>query len=372
MKARFWFASTVVLASVPVLASAPGCGGGGGGSQTPPTTPTASASATLVPPPSASVSASVSATPPAPKPAMIDLQKKSIRASVDAFGAHDPKRLAALYADGATMVERSMSGQKESHGRDEIERSYARVFAPFPDAKLGVSRVFAKGDVIVAEFAWTGTHEGTTQTLPKPTHKKVGQRAATVQHFDADGLITREEVYMDDPTIAMQLGMKEFPGKPRPVPELPTGDPTWVTDADDASLDAAKSSGWTAFYGKHDRKGFENAITDDTVHVDLTTPTDTKGKKALLAEYDQWLKIFPDMETKVGDGWGFKDGWAVYEVTVTGTMKGAWGPNRPTNKPVTTHILSIDQMKDGKIASSWTYGNSAEAIGQINPPKPKK
>lgn len=374
MMARVWFASalpTVVCGALGLSAGVIACGGGEA-TQPPPNgpQPLASASGSALPTAIASATASATTPPPPPKPALLELQKKSVKDTKEAFDAHDAKRLAAAYAPDGVMVEHGMAGLKETKGRDDIERVFTRLFTPFPDAKFGVYRVFAKGDVVIQEFGWVGTNEGPTPMGNKPTHKKVGQRAVSVQRFDAEGLIKREEVYMDDLTIAMQLGMKEIPGKPRAVPELPTADAPWIVEGDDKALDAAKTGGWTAFYGKHDRKGFEGVIGDDTLHVDVTMPSDAKGKKALLAEYDQWLRVFPDLKVEVGEGWGFSGGFAIYEVTLSGTMKGAWGPNKPTNRPVTTHVLAVDRIVDGKIVESWTYANGAEPLGQINPPKP--
>jgi hypothetical protein len=306
---------------------------------------------------------------------MIELQKKSVKALSEAFDAHHAIELSLLYAADAVIVEQGLAGLKETRGREEIERLYAGIFRSYPDAKLGASRVFAVGDRIVVEMAWAGTNAGPTPMGNKPTNKRVGQRAVSLQVFGADGLIKREELAMDDITVAMQLGI---PGvsltgaKPRAVPEIAPGDPQWLVETDDAALEAAKAVGWTAFYAKHDRKGFEGVLGDDTVHFDATLPVDAKGKKALLAEYDQWLRTFPDLKVEVatGAGLGFKEGWAVYPFTATGTMRGAWGSNRPTNKAVTVHGISIDQIKDGKIVQSSTYANGAEALGQINPPKP--
>jgi hypothetical protein len=334
-------------------------------------TPSASA-ASSTSPPSASASASASALQP-PRPPMIELQKKSVKAAGDAFNAHHAIELSLLYAVDAVIVEQGLAGVKETRGREEIERMYAGLFRSFPDAKLAASRVFAVGDVIVVEMAWAGTNTGPTPIGGKPTNKKVGQRAVSLQVLGDGGQIKREEVFMDDLTVAMQLGI---PGvtltgaKPRAVPELPAGEPQWVVEADDKALEAAKASGWTSFYTKHDRKGFEAALTDESVHFDDTLPADAKGKKALLAEYDQWLRTFPDLKVDVGTGWGFKDGWSVYAFTTTGTMKGAWGPNRPTSKPVTVHGIAIDQQKDGKLVQSSTFVNGVEPLGQINPPKP--
>ncbi len=356
--------------------------GGGEATQAPPGGPkgvtAAPASASAAPSVSVAASASIALPPPPPRPSMLELQKQSVHAFTEAIEAHDAKRLAAGYAPDAVIVEHGLSGRKETSGRDEIERLYARLFTPFPDAKLRPLRVFAKGDVLVEEVVWAGTNTGPTPLGGKPTNKKGGQRAVSLRVFAESGLIQREEVFMDDLTTALQLGLPGaagLGGKPRAAPEVPAGEPSWMVAVDEPALEAAKTSGWTSFYTKHDRKGLEAVLTDDTVHADNTLAADAKGKRALLAEYDQWLRTFPDLAIDVGEGWGFQDGWVVYEFTAAGTMKGAWGPNRPTNKLVTVHGLAIDQRKDGKLVQSWTYVNGAEALGQLVAPKsplPKK
>jgi hypothetical protein len=48
------------------------------------------------------------------------------------------------------------------------------------------------------------------------------------------------------------------------------------------------------------------------------------------------------------------------EVAHTGTLKGALGPVKPTNKSGTTHALEIIQFKGGKMARGWGYASMAE------------
>ncbi len=61
-----------------------------------------------------------------------------------------------------------------------------------------------------------------------------------------------------------------------------------------------------------------------------------------------------------------------YEGVLTGTQKGALGPIKATNKPVSSHFVDISQIKDGKFVSTVSYSNNVEVLtellGVIPPP----
>jgi steroid delta-isomerase-like uncharacterized protein len=261
-----------VLGALVVAMMAAACGGEE--SKPPAVSPTTSASAapTTAPTPTTTASAE---PPKAPKPSLAELQKKAITDDVAAWNAHDSKKLAALYADDAVMASPGVEGLKETKGRAEIEKMFTQLLTAFPDMKFGYSRVFQRGDTLIAEWVCSGTDSG--GIMGKPTNKKMGFNAVSIMWFGEDGKIKREHAYYDEMTMAGQLGQGDPKMKPRGLAEVPAGEPKWVTDAENPkTVDA--SNGMYAAFEKKDEKAFLGLLTDDSVHVDYTMPTDTKGK----------------------------------------------------------------------------------------------
>lgn len=340
--------------------------GGEEGTTAPAVAPTNSVAAT--PPPAPTPSASVEAPPP-PKPTLAELQKKSVATDLAGWNAHDAKKIAEIYADDAVMASPGPNGMEEVKGRGEIEKMFTGLNAAFPDMKFGISRVFQRGDVLVEEWAASGTNTGEFMGRPA-TNKKMGFQAVSIQWFNDDGKVKREHSYYDQMTIAGQLGQGDPKMPVRPVADVPGGEPKWVTDAESGkSVDLAKSI-YPTFSAKDD-KAFLALIADDGEHVDMTQPQSVKGKDAAKKEWAMFKKAFPDMTMSVTNAWGFGD-VVIMENVATGTFKGNMGPVKATNKSGTLHGLDITEVKGDKVQRMTSYGSGLEFASQYGLlPKPK-
>jgi len=306
---------------------------------------------------------------PVPKLTMAEMQKKSITGMLAAFNAHDAKKLAAFYAPDSTARMPSREGWKEDAGREAIEKSHTTLFNNVPDAKTGTVRVQQKGDVAIWEWIGTGT-DSVGMDGDKPTNKQVGFAGASVLTFDENGLVKTDHTYFDSATIAGQLGKLPKDQKVRPVMSLPAGDGVWIesknTGAEATNVDLLKEI-YTAIE-KGDDKAFLSMIDDKGTHSDLTMPNDVVGKDAAKKELAGMKKTFGDMKFNVEQAWGVGDN-VIAEVSATATNKGPIGSMKPTHKKVTMHGLDIAEMSNGKCMKMTSYGNSAELVAQIAPPK---
>lgn len=333
------------------------CGGGGQAAEAPPATPPP-APAPVQPPTPAPVQ-------PAPAPtklSLADLQKKSLADSHAAWTEHDAKKLSSLYAEDVTFAYPGAEGLRETHGRGELEKNMDAFFKAFPDVKLGPVRDLVVGDVVVTEWIVAGTHSGDFMGL-KPTNKKVGYRGLSVMWFGEDGLVKREHMYMDHGTFMAQLGVAPKGVKGRAFMDVPSADarPEWIASAgtDIEKKNAEAATAFFATFGKKDEKGYLDARTADSVDTAYTAPDDLTGKDNLKKHFQQMAAAFPDMQASVKNQWAAGD-YVAAEVEWTGTMKGALGPVKPTNKTGTIHSFEILQFKDGKLAHRFTYGSGAE------------
>ncbi len=354
-----------VLGVVIVTVMAAACGGEE--NKPPATAPTTTAPATT---PAPTPTTTASAEPPAaPKPTLAELQKKAIADDLAAWNAHDSKKLAMLYADDAVMASPGAEGLKETKGRAEIEKTFAHLVMAFPDMKFGYSRIFQRGDTLIAEWVCSGTDTG--GIMGKPTNKKMGFNAVSVMWFGENGKIKREHAYYDEMTMAGQLGQGDPKMKPRGLAEVPAGEPKWVTDAENPKTTEAATSMYTAFE-KKDEKAFLGLLTDDSVHVDYSMPSDTKGKADAKKGFAMMTASFPDMKMTPTKTWTFGD-IAVVEYVATGTFKKPMMGMKATNKTGTIHGVDIMELKDGKFAKGTSYSNGMEFAAQYGllPPPPK-
>ena len=345
------------------------CGGETESAAPPMTVATKPPPVATTPPPEPTSTATTEAMTP-PKPTMEEMQKKRMMDFNAALNAHDAKAMAAGFAVDGVTASLGPTGWMETKGREEIEKHYAEDFVGYPDAKLTFVRVFPKGKTVVSQWVWTATNKGEVMG-EKPSDKPVGINGATITWFNDDGLVTKEHIYYDVGTILAQEG--RIKNKVRPIPTGMPDKPDVIKVADDKNV-AVLNANYDAF-NKHDPKAFGATITDDSVHVDYTSAEDVKGKAANEKEMEGYFKAFPDIKETTDNTWGFGD-WVLVESTVSGTMKGALGPLKPTKKFASAvHLLEIDQMKDGKIAKTETYWSSMEFMGQFDllpKPKPEK
>jgi predicted ester cyclase len=354
-----------VAALVFGMSSLSGCGG----SEPPPQAPPAPSA------PPAPLASSTPAAPPAPvappKPSLSDLELASAKAAADAITQHDAQKYAALFTpDGVDKG----AGEPDSVGHDAIVARMQALFTTFPDIKLSIGRVWQKGNLVVATWAWTGTDTGGFLGK-KPTGRPAGLEGVSLGWYTDDGLVKELHRYGDLATLVSQLDPKAKKGSFRAPPTLPASmdvvSATGTPD-EDKEIDLAK-----ALYAALDNKKVADvmgAFTEESTAEDYTMPTSMKGLKDWKAMYDSYSGAFPDFKQSIANQVAIKD-FVISEGTFNGTHKGAMGPIKATGKPVSLHFVDIAQYKDGKIAHFWTWANAAELlmqVGVMKPPAPPK
>jgi ketosteroid isomerase-like protein len=309
----------------------------------------------------AATSASTAATPPpAPKPTPAEAIAKALKSFAAPYNAHDAVATGALYEPNGKVVQ---PGFPDTTGREAIVKDAQDTFSRYSDIKLTPTRTFTHGSTAAIEWTFTGKHTASGQ--------QVGFMGASVVTYDDEGLIKEHHLYFDYPTVTSQRDPKAKAGTFRAVAAAPTAAPenhvSKGTPDEAKTLDAAR-----ALYAAFEKKGGDVSpfFGDDSVSDDYTAPAAVKGLKANKDMVDSFWKTFPDLaQTKPVQF--AADGFVVTEGVLTGTQKGALGPVKPTNKPVSLHFVDIIQLKDGKVVHLETFGNSAEilvAIGAMPQP----
>jgi len=328
----------------------------GGDEVKPPVTPAAPVAATTPPSP-ATTEPPVEAAKP--QPTLAELQRKTSEGIAAAINAHDAKKVAGFYSESAVI---KTAGVPDSTGRDAIAADWQKRFDTIPNAKSMASRVFVKGDVVVVEWSWTGTH--TTDLLGvKATEKPIGASGADVMWFAPDGLVKEQHTYVDMGTIMSQVGASKQKG--RPVPTLATAPQMVIaTSSADETKNTEAASKMFASFEKKSEADFVAAAADDISWDDMTQPETSKGKEAAKKYFKAMTTAFPDVKTTTTNAWGVGD-FVIAEGTMTGTHKAAFFGIPATKKQINLHGLDIIQFKDGKAIKGTSYGNGVEMMSQL-------
>jgi steroid delta-isomerase-like uncharacterized protein len=125
---------------------------------------------------------------------------------LEAWNAHDPQRVAAMYMEDA--ISRDMGRDMALLGREAIAESLTTYMEAFPDIEWKASRVGvdAQRRTVYLEWHAVGTHEGPYHGLP-PTGRSVEVDGCVVFNLAADGKIVSDIGYWDVASMLRQLGL---------------------------------------------------------------------------------------------------------------------------------------------------------------------
>jgi steroid delta-isomerase-like uncharacterized protein len=135
---------------------------------------------------------------------------EKLRASHEVWNTREWRKAASAYAERATLTDH---GRGITHkGRDEIVGSWVEFAKGFPDAEITDVNSYESGDTVVTTFIGRGTNTGEFMAMPA-TGRRVSLPLCSIAHFDAKGLIEREEQYSDSLSMLVQLGHASAPAK---------------------------------------------------------------------------------------------------------------------------------------------------------------
>lgn len=125
-------------------------------------------------------------------------------AIVAAWNAHDVDALAACYAPDADIYD--AVSKILITGSDMIRTVARERISSFPDLTLELTSFVNDGTASAAEWIMRITHTHEYQGLA-PTGNRVEVIGATFATYDRDGLVTRDNHYVDVPGLLRQLGV---------------------------------------------------------------------------------------------------------------------------------------------------------------------
>lgn len=306
--------------------------------------------------------AASSAAPVEAKPTPAELQEKTLKALSDGWNAHDPAKVAATYEPSGKLL---IPGLPEFAGAAAITKEAKDTFGEYSDFKLAITKAYVHGSTVALEWVITGKNDGPMMGKPA-SGRQMGVQGGSVLTFDDPGLIKEDHRYLDLPTILSQLDPKAKAGTFRPVATLPAGGMETIV-AKESPVEAKTLETGKAFYAAFEGKkeaDLTALVTDDTTFDDVTSPASVKGTKAGIAMAKSLWTAFPDLAQTKPVQFAAGD-MLVTEGTLTGTQKGALGPLKASNKPVSFRFVDFVKIKDGKAVSLVTYSNSAEMLVEV-------
>jgi steroid delta-isomerase-like uncharacterized protein len=125
----------------------------------------------------------------------------------EAWNAHDPAAVAAVYAEDATLHD---AGGETARGRDAIAARTKLYMDAFPDMRLDVESIEVDGNRFTLEWKASGTNTGSLAGLAA-TSKSVVVEGCDVAEVGDDGLVRREIDYWNEASLMRQLGLMPEP-----------------------------------------------------------------------------------------------------------------------------------------------------------------
>jgi steroid delta-isomerase-like uncharacterized protein len=122
----------------------------------------------------------------------------------DAYNRHDAEAAALLYRED--VVNEQLPWGKAVRGREAMRATYLKVFQAFPDLRVDLEHVMARGDRVVVEWRFSGTQRGEFAGHP-PTHRSFQLRGCEVFQI-VEGRIQSQQGYWDKASLFEQLGIK--------------------------------------------------------------------------------------------------------------------------------------------------------------------
>jgi steroid delta-isomerase-like uncharacterized protein len=129
------------------------------------------------------------------------------RATFDAWNAHDPDAVAAVFAPDAVI--RDVGSAEQLRGREAIRARAADLLAAFPDFHLRQLELVVSEDANADRWEATGTHRGPFLGM-EATGNRIRVEGATFSRFGPDGLVVADVNFWDVATLLAQLGGKQL------------------------------------------------------------------------------------------------------------------------------------------------------------------
>ena len=274
------------------------------------------------------------------------------------------------YADNA-VSESVDSAVPVTTGRDAIIERAKTEAEPFPDRRGEIRIVLVNGDRVASLALLTASHTGPLppaadgKPVP-PTNKSIGMLLAHTLEMDPTGShAVREATYVDEGSLAAQLGLSPAPARKaeKPTAAAPVVVMAKNDDLERKNIEVVRRS--FAALNAHDAKGVAATLAPGYRAMDIARPADMDAKAADAA-LKELFSSFPDVKATPVTMWAAGD-----YVVVTGTFEGTNLGDIPsmglkkTGRKVSAHFFELFRLENGLCKEDWLFYNSQAMASQL-------
>ena len=136
---------------------------------------------------------------------------KKHRAGHEAFNRRDFDAVVKEYAERISWIDqaRGITFRTPQEFRDSFLQGWIEASS---DCQVTDARYTEAGDTVIARFTCQGTHDGPLGPFPA-TGKEWTLPLCEMWHFDVDGRVVGGEIYYDQVSLLMQLGLMPEPSR---------------------------------------------------------------------------------------------------------------------------------------------------------------
>jgi predicted ester cyclase len=136
---------------------------------------------------------------------------ETYRAGHEAFNQRDFEAMTKQYADSITWTDRArgLTFRTSQEFKDDFLAGWVLAAS---NIRITDPRYIDAGQTVVCTFTAVGTHDGPLGPLPA-TGKEFALALCEMWHFDSSGAVVGGDLYYDQVSLLMQLGLM-----PQPAP----------------------------------------------------------------------------------------------------------------------------------------------------------
>jgi steroid delta-isomerase-like uncharacterized protein len=134
---------------------------------------------------------------------------ETYRAGHEAFNQRDFEAMSKQYADSITWTDRArgLTFRTPQEFRDAFLAGWVGAAS---DIRITDPRYIDAGQTVVCTFTAVGTHDGPLGPFPA-TGKEFALALCEMWHFDSSGAVVGGDLYYDQVSLLMQLGLMPQP-----------------------------------------------------------------------------------------------------------------------------------------------------------------
>jgi len=287
-------------------------------------------------------------------------ERDTVTAVVAGFAQDDFKGAIPLMDPEGNL---SFPGLSEATDRAGALKALGELFGGFSSRSFALGRFWQPPHAVVVEWTMTGVHSRDWMGQ-KATQRSVVVRGLGLFWLDSNGLVADTHLYFDVGATLALLGAAPKGVEAPVVSAAPATVGFMAASRSEAEKQAVAlvNASWDAFEAKNEA-GYLAPLADDIEVFRLDRAAPERGK-AERKKFFKWAASgIGSLSQTPLNAWGVGP-FVIEEYSLTGVHSGRLTDAAPSGHALRLHYVDIDELKDGKVVRTWTYGNSLELYAE--------